>query len=126
MATTTASAGLSLVGQATSARWAGNPSTNRSTVYWLPRQDQPVIRPDGTFTMEWWRFFAEVSRRLAGVKGPSLSDIQTTATALQDSLLEVTATAVAAHAAAEAAESRIDVVREVAINNGLAGAGNIP
>ncbi len=126
MATTTASAGLSIVGQATSARWSGNASSARSTVYWLPLQSVPVVRPDGTFTMEWWRFFAEVSRRLAGVKGPSITDIQTTTTALQESVLEATATAVAAHAAAEAAEARIDVVREVAINNGLSGAGNIP
>lgn len=126
MATTTASGGLSLVGQATSATWAGRSSENRSTVYWLPRQDQPVVRADGTFTMEWWRFFAEVSRRLAGVKGPSITDIQQVTTAVQASVLEASTAAVAAQAAAAAAEARIDVVREVAINNGLAGAGNIP
>jgi hypothetical protein len=126
MATTSASAGLSLVGQATSARWAGRATTDRSTIYWLPRQDVPVLRPDGTFNLEWWRFFAEVSRRLAGVKGPSLTDIQSTTDALQQSVIDAQNTAIAAHAAAESAEYRIDIVRDVAIRNGLSGAGNIP
>jgi hypothetical protein len=126
MATTTASAGLSLVGQSTSARWAGRATYDRSTIYWLPRQDVPVLRPDGTFTLEWWRFFAEVSRRLAGVKGPSLTDIQATTGALQSGVLDAQGVATSALGSAEAAQYRIDIIRAVALNNGLIGADNIP
>lgn len=126
MASTTASGGFSLVSSAVPVRWAGRSEGRRETVFWLPRQDQPIVGTDGRVNMDWWRFFAEVSRRLAGVQGPTLTEVSATASGVQQAVIDAQAIAEAALVVANATSTRVDAVKEVAVNAGLAGAGNIP
>lgn len=113
------------VATATSPPW-GRSRTARSLTSWLPKADTPIYKGGPPLDPVWWRFFKEVSDRLDGIRGLSIAEVTQTVTATQATLLEAQTTALQAQATATAATASIDVIREVAINNGLDGAGQIP
>lgn len=125
MASDDYSAVAGAVAAVVNASWATATAT-RKAVDWLPRRDVPVLREDGTFTDVWFRFFAEVSRRLGGIQGASITDISASVSNVQSELTSTTETAIAAAAATAANTNSIDVIREVAVNAGLPGSSNIP
>lgn len=98
----------------------------RSAVDWIPRRDVPVLRADRTFTDQWYRFFSELARRVGGVQGASITDVAQNVAQVQAEVLQVSSVAITASQSASAAENSISVIREVAINANLPGAGNIP
>ena len=94
---------------------------------WLPTPGQPVVDAVGRMTPPWYRFFAYVAEtRLGGITGPSVPDVAAgVATAI------TTSTAESGRIGALAAQSQtnaeaLSVVVQVAQNNGLVGADQIP
>lgn len=125
MATDSYSASCGAVAAVVNASWA-TATVKRSYVDWIPRRDVAVLRPDGTYTDQWYRFHAEVARRLGGILGLSITDLTTNVSQVQAELSQTTSTALSAAQASAANSNSIDVIREVTINAGLPGSSNIP
>ena len=75
---------------------------------------------------DYWRFLQEISTRLDGIRGMSISEVNATVAATQSVVLEAQTAALQAQATANAVSTSVDVIREVAITNGLSGADQIP
>lgn len=125
MATDSYSASCGAVAAVVNASWA-TATVKRSSVDWIPRRDVAVLRPDGTYTDQWYRFHAEIARRMGGILGMSITDLTTSVSQVQSELSQTTSTALSAAQTAVANSNSIDVIREVAINAGLPGGSNIP
>ncbi len=125
MATYSCSVGVGLGASVSATRW-GRSTNARTLVSWLPKADTPIYKGGPAFSPEWWRFFHEIAKRLDGIRGMSIADVQATVEATQTTLLEAQTIALQAQSSANAASASIEVIREVAINNGLDGAGQIP
>lgn len=93
---------------------------------WLPPPNTPLFNGGPAISPDYWRFFDTLARRLDGIRGMSIAEVNATVSATQAALLEATTAALQAQATANAATTSIDVIREVAINSGLPGAGQIP
>ena len=115
-----------------SALWsASGVGASTGELAWLPPARQPIAVPDGRggFNCDpaWYRFFEYISEtRLGGKQGPSLptvaavvNDVQATAAASTTAVTEL-------QQQTQANAESLSVVREVAINNSLTGAGQIP
>lgn len=125
MATDTYQAVGGGIAAAVNAPWATQSQSRRATD-WVPNRNTPVVRADGTLTDQWYRFASELARRAGGPQGKSIPEIDASISATQ---AQATAALTAAESAAQLAQSAdiaIDVIREVAINAGLSGAGEIP
>lgn len=113
------------VASVSAADWARAPA-QRVKVNWLPRAAEPVVAADGTLTGPWRRFFEEITRRLDGIQGRSVAELGDSVDLVQSGVLEAQTAATSAQAATLAQAASIDAIREVAVNAGLPGAGNIP
>ena len=100
-------------------------------IAWLPSAQTPLgqVRPDGRVTIDpaWYRALQHLFEiRLGGRSAPSLPDVVTTVETTQAAAVQsgqqVTALTLQSQANAES----LSVVRQVAQNNGLAGADQIP
>jgi len=104
------------------------PSTNqRSLKTWLPHRTVPVVGSDGTMNDEWYRFFNYVANtKLGGASSATLPDIAATVTEAQvNATTAATTVAGVTQQVANNAEA-LSAVREVAVNNSLSGATQIP
>jgi hypothetical protein len=94
---------------------------------WLPPQRVPVVAANGLMSVPWYRFFQYVAeKRLGGASAPSLPDVSANVVAAkQEAVAANAATATVAAQVKTNAES-LEVVRQVAVNNNLSGAAQIP
>lgn len=125
MASDNYTAGAGAVCAATTADWARSPAARRG-VDWLPDARTPVYVGGPQMNPLWWRFFREISARLDGISGKSLGEVNTAVSLVQTAVSEAQSAANSAQSTAAAASTAIDVIREVALNNGLDGADQIP
>lgn len=125
MASDTYAARGGCVAAAASPAW-GRSKAKRGLVAWLPPPNTPLYKGGPPLSPDYWRLFDEICRRLDGIGGMSITDVNATVSATQATLLEAQTAALQAQATANAAATSIDVIREVAINGGLPGAGQIP
>lgn len=100
-------------------------------VAWLPSAQTPIGRakPDGTVVMDpaWYRALQHLFEiRLGGRAAPSLPDVITTVETTQAAAVQSSQQVTALTQQSQANAESLAVVRQVAQNNGLTGADQIP
>lgn len=124
MATDTYSAGGGPIAAVVNAAWATAARTP-SAVDWLPQAGTPLYPGGPTMNVVWYRFFRTLAERVS-INGPSVAQITGSIEAVQDQVLQATAASTNAASQVAANKASIDAIREVAVNAGLPGAGQIP
>lgn len=116
-----------------SALWsASGVSASTGELAWLPpaRQAMTYTNPrDGKAYCDpsWYRFFEYISEtRLGGKQGPSISSVVTVVTDVQTTAAASTTAVTELQQQTQTNAEALAVVREVAVNNSLTGAGQIP
>lgn len=102
--------------------------TQRSLKAWLPSAKVPVVDPKtGLMAAQWYRFFNYLcEKKLGGVNAPAVADI---VTSVESAQAAVTSTVSAITSLAEVTNQNatsLAAAREVAVNNSLTGATQIP
>lgn len=106
-------------------------TTRANEVAWLPSAQTPIghARPDGRVVMDpaWYRALQHLFEiRLGGRGAPSLPDVITTVETTQAAAVQSGQQVTALTQQSQANAESLSVVRQVAQNNGLAGADQIP
>lgn len=106
-------------------------TTRANEVAWLPSAQTPIghTRPDGRVVMDpaWYRALQHLFEiRLGGRGAPSLPDVITTVETTQAAAVQSGQQVTALTQQSQANAESLSVVRQVAQNNGLAGADQIP
>lgn len=108
------------------AAWAGK-EASRKFVDWLPPISVPVIDlKTGRMTAPWYRYEQELSRRLGGIEGQSITQVQQTVTATQAQVQTTTQYATQVSDYAQGIAATAQATAEVTQSSGLSGAGSIP
>lgn len=106
--------------------WGGSIAKRRQ-VNWLPSAATPVLDDQGRFTRPWYLFLAEVAnKRLGGLEAPTVTDVVTGQEKTQRQVLAAQDGTIAALAAVNACVVSINTITDVAVNNNLSGATQIP
>jgi hypothetical protein len=74
----------------------------------------------------WYRFFRQLAEKVGGIAGPSVTDVAASVSLAQNQILEATSAAQNAATQVAANTASIDAIREVTVNAGLPGSGQIP
>lgn len=99
--------------------------TSAKAMYPGPRV--ALVDERGFITQPWDRFFRWIlNDKLGGVDAPSITDVTNSITAVQAATTSVVETVVAVVDQNSQNAAALDTVREVAQNNSLAGASQIP
>lgn len=125
MASDTCEARAGTAASAGSANWATAPQLKK-IIPWLPTPGTPLFVGGPPVSREYRRFFEEIAIRLGGIDGVSIPNVIASVASVQDAVLLAQAIAITAQSDAAANSAAIDVVRDVAIGNGLTGAEQIP
>lgn len=125
MASDTYSAGGGPIAAVVNAAWATAPK-KPSALDWLPDPSTPIYPGGPPFNVRWWRFFRELASKAGGLSGLSITDVASSVTLVQDQVLQATTAATNAATQVAANTASIDAIREVAVNAGLPGSGQIP
>lgn len=107
--------------------WAGS-TAPRKRVNWLPSPTTPLSLDGGkTIAPVWYRALQELfENRLGGINGKTVPEIDSTAAAVQNQVLNVQNSAQAAVQTVNACVTAVNTAKQVAVNNNLAGATQIP
>lgn len=124
MASDTYSAGGGPIAAVVNAAWA-TAARVPSAVDWLPQANTPLYPGGPVLNVVWYRFFRTLAERVA-INGPSTAQITSSISAVQGQVLDASSSALSASSQAAANTASIDAIREVTINAGLPGAGQIP
>jgi ABC-type branched-subunit amino acid transport system substrate-binding protein len=94
---------------------------------WLPPQRVAVVDDDGIMSEPWYRFFQYVANvRLGGPTGGSVKDLSATLSVVKSQAVAASASTVALAAQTSTNAEALEAVRQVAVQNSLAGAAQIP
>lgn len=125
MASDTCAAAAGLAAAAASANWA-SASQRKKLIPWLPPRTEPLY-PGGPPLGRAYRLaLEEFAERLGGILGSSITDVATSVSLVQEAVTLAQSIAIDAQVASAQNAAAIDVVRDVAIGNGLTGAEQIP
>lgn len=110
-----------------SVAWGGA-SAIREQVPWLPSANVRVVNPSsGLMEPVWYRFFKELAEnRLGGKNGRTLPQVVTTVEQTQTQVVATSAQLTETIAYARSVDETATVLRQVAIDNALSGAGTVP
>lgn len=125
MASDTCAAAAGLAAAAASANWASARELKK-LIPWLPLPGTPLFVGGPPISREYRKFFEEIAIRLGGIEGASITDIETSVSLVQTAVVQAQEAAISAQVASAQNAAAIDVVRDVAIGNGLTGAEQIP
>lgn len=106
--------------------WGGSVA-KRSRVNWIPGAQVPVLDATGRMAPTWYRFFQEIAEnRLGGINAPTVPEVVTTAAQTQSQVLAVQTSADNAIQTVNACVTSVNTAKQVAVNNNLSGATQIP
>jgi len=107
------------------ANWAENAAKANITP-WLPPRNTPMAPGLPPMGREYRMALETLFNRIGGILDMSVPEIQAAVELVQSVTLDVQTAAIAAQSQAAANTASITAIKEVAVNNGLNGAGNIP
>ncbi len=109
----------------------GSTAARPNDVAWLPSAQTPIAALDGrgnyVMTAAWYRFFQHLAEvKFGGRSAPSLPDVITTVETTQAAAVQNGQQVTALTQQSQANAESLAVVRQVAVNNALTGADQIP
>lgn len=128
----TTGAAISIVLRALTGIFSSGAGFDNSTLgalkAWLPPPRVPVVDlRSGVMTPEWYRFFRYLAEdRLGGPNAPSIGDVRTTVTSVQDAVSTNVVSVAAVTDAVNANAASLQTAIEVSKQNNLTGATQIP
>lgn len=107
--------------------WGGS-ANPKASIPWLPKADTPLLNADGrTMHPAWYRCFKWLfDEALGGINAPTVPAIVQSVVQTQTQVVDVAVAASTAQATANSAADAVNTTREVLINEGVGGAGQIP
>lgn len=107
------------------ANWAQN-AAKKSITPWLPARNTPIAPGLPPLGREYRMALETLFDRIGPLLGMSVPEVQAAVALVQGMTLDVQTAALEAQSQAAANTASIIAIKEVAVNNGLSGAGNIP
>ena len=106
--------------------WAGS-REKRESADWMPRADEVWIDlKTGRPTRRLFQFVAEMERRMGGINGASIPQVQQDVTNTQSAVVSTTNFAAQVSQYAQGVAATVQATAQVAVDGGLAGAETIP
>lgn len=111
-----------------SVSWSGSSAVD-SIKAWLPNANEPLVHQVGSMWLinpRWYRFMDEITKRLGGINGDTITQVSTSVQQTQDSLVRAATAINTAAQTVNAAADSVNTIKQVLVNNGTSGSTSIP